>query len=68
MKTSLSLEADWNVDKKFPVVYELWNSILRFPRILTQMIENKMKDTNLSVAVSYSQIQKLIHRKYLFID
>ncbi|XP_065224601.1 conserved oligomeric Golgi complex subunit 1 [Planococcus citri] len=50
VKTSLSLEADWNVDKKFPVVYELRNSILRFPNILTQKIESKIKVTNLSVA------------------
>lgn len=48
---ALSLERKWRIDKNFPVVYELWNSILRFPLILTQMIEEKIKVPDLSVMV-----------------
>lgn len=49
IKTMLSLETTWHVNQNFPIIQELWNSILKFPSVLTRLIEETLRGAELSL-------------------
>lgn len=49
----LSLETTRHVNQNFPIIQQLWNSILKFPSVLTRLIEETLRDAELSLNVCF---------------